>query len=164
MLKKYTKQDKKNFPFVIAMLAFPILQFLIFYIYINFQSFVLAFTNISGDFTFSNFEGIIREWNNPSLLNLPNSLLRSVITWSLNTLIVFPCTVVFTYALYKKVPGELIFRVIFYLPSIVGSVVLTTLFRYLLDGPISTMLHEMNLISDELYQRVSRRPFRRHFI
>lgn len=152
MLKKYTKREKKNFPFVIAMLAFPILQFLIFYVYINFQSFVLAFTDVSGNFTLSQFAGIIREWNNPSLLSLPDSLIRSVITWSLNTLIVFPCTVVFTYALYKKVPGELVFRVIFYLPSIVGSVVLTTLFRYLLDGPISTMLYEMNLISDELYQ------------
>lgn len=152
MFKKYTKREKKNFPFVVAMLAFPILQFLVFYVYINLQSFVLAFTDVMGNFTLNNFAEVIREWSNPSLLSLPDSLIRSVITWSLNTLIVFPCTVMITYALYKKIPGELVFRVIFYLPSIVGSVVLTTLFRYLLDGPICKILYEMNLISDELYQ------------
>lgn len=152
MLKKYTKREKRNFPFVIAMLAFPILQFLVFYVYINLQSFVLAFTNVAGNFTLGNFREIIREWSNPSLLSLPDSLIRSMITWGINTVIVFPCTVLFTYALYKKVPGEMIFRVIFYLPSIVGSVVLTTLFRYLLDGPISSILYELELISSDLYQ------------
>lgn len=152
MLKKYSKRDRKNFPFVAAMLLFPILQFLIFYVYINLQSFVLAFSNVQGHFTLGNFLEIVREWSNPSLLSLPDSLVRSLITWALNMVIVFPCTILFTYALYKKVPGELVFRVIFYLPSIVGSVVFTTLFRYLLDGPISLLLFKFGIISEELYQ------------
>lgn len=152
MLKKYSKRDRRAFPFVAAMLIFPILQFLIFYVYINLQSFTLAFTNLSGNFTLSNFREIIREWSNPSLLSLPDSLMRSVLTWSLNTIIVFPCTILFTYALYKKVPGEMAFRVIFYLPSIVGSVVFTTLFRYMLDGPVSLLLYKLGIISQDLYQ------------
>lgn len=152
MFKNYTKIERRKFPFVALMLLFPILQFLVFYVYVNFNTFVLAFTNVQGNFSVANFEEIFREWSNPSLLSLRGSLMRSIITWSISTFIVFPMTILFTYALYKKVKGEMIFRVIFFLPSILGSVVMSTLFRYLLDGPISKLLYNWGWISEELYQ------------
>jgi len=152
MFKNYSKSERRKFPFVALMLLFPILQFLVFYVYVNFNTFVLAFTNVQGSFSVANFEEIFREWSNPSLLSLRGSLARSIITWSISTFIVFPMTILFTYALYKKVKGEMIFRVIFFLPSILGSVVMSTLFRYLLDGPISELLFNWGWISEELYQ------------
>ena len=42
--------EKKNFKFVALLLIFPVLQFLVFYVYINFSSFVLAFTDRFGNF------------------------------------------------------------------------------------------------------------------
>ena len=152
MLKNYTKAEKKKFPFVVGMLIFPILWFLVFYVYINWNTFVLAFTDLSGSFSLTYFEEILKEWNNPSLLGLQDSLVRSVITWGIGVFIVFPITILFTYALFKKVRGEMIFRVIFFLPGILGGVVVATLFRYLLDGPLSELFYRWGWISEELYQ------------
>jgi multiple sugar transport system permease protein/N-acetylglucosamine transport system permease protein len=152
MFSKYSKRDRRRFPFVAAMLAFPILQFLVFYVYLNMNTFVLAFTDTSGNFTMANFAEVWKEWNNPSLLNLKDSLVRSMITWGLDVFIVFPITVVFTYALFKKVKGEMVFRVIFFLPGILGSVVTATLFRYLLDGPLSDIFYKLGWVSEEVYQ------------
>lgn len=152
MFKNYTKAEKRKLPFVAAMLAFPILQFLVFYVYLNFNTFVLAFTDLRGNFSLTYFREIWKEWNNPTLLSIQTSLLHSFITWCCSTFLVFPVTVLFTYALYKKVRGEMVFRVIFYLPSILGSVVVSTLFRYLLDGPISELMYNKGWISEELYQ------------
>lgn len=152
MLKNYTKAEKRRFPFVAGMLIFPILWFLIFYVYINWNTFVLAFTDLSGNFSFTYFEEIVKEWNNPSLLGLQDSLVRSLITWGIGVFIVFPITILFTYALFKKVRGEMVFRVIFFLPGILGGVVVATLFRYLLDGPLSELFYNWGWISEELYQ------------
>lgn len=152
MFKNYTKAEKRRFPFVAAMLAFPILQFLIFYVYLNFNTFVLAFTDIQGKFSLTNFQEIWKEWNNPTLLSLRTSLIHSIITWCCSTFLVFPVTILFTYALYKKVKGEMIFRVVFFLPGILGSVVMSTLFRYLLDGPVSEVMYKLGWISEDLYQ------------
>lgn len=152
MFKGYSKAEKRRFPFVAMMLAFPILQFLIFYVYVNINTFVLAFTDIQGNFSLINFQEIIKEWKTPTLMSLQSSVGRSMITWCCMTFLVFPMQILFTYALYKKVAGEMIFRVIFFLPSILGSAIISTLFRYLLDGPISGILYELGWISEEVYQ------------
>lgn len=152
MFKGYSKAEKRRFPFVIAMLAFPILQFLIFYVYVNINTFVLAFTNVQGELSMTNFQQIIAEWKNPTVMSIPDSLLRSMLTWAISTFLVFPSTILFTYALYKKVFGEMVFRVIFFLPGMLGGAVLSTLFRYLLDGPISGILYELGWISKDVYQ------------
>lgn len=152
LLNGYSKLEKKNLWFVGLMLLFPISQFLVFYVYINFSSFTLAFTNLKGQFSLVNFRDIIFEMKNPSLLNLQNSVIRSIVTWGVGTLIVFPVSILFTYALFKKVWGEMAFRVIFFLPGIIGGVVMATLYRYLLDGPISKIFYDFGWITSEAYQ------------
>ncbi len=152
MFKNYSRMDRKRFKFVALMLLFPILQFLVFYVYINFDSFVLAFTNIRGEFTLENFEEIWAEIQKPSRLPLTESIIRSVITWAIHIFVLFPVNILFSYALFKKVWGHKIFRVLFFLPGIIGSVVMTTLFRYLLDGPVSELLYHFGMISEEMYQ------------
>ncbi len=152
MFKKYTKKEKKQFPFVAAMLIFPIVQFLIFYVYININTFVLAFTDRTGAPSLNAFKDIVNEWNRPTLLSLQDSIIRSMLTWGINIFIVFPLSILFTYALFKKVRGEKVFRVIFFLPGMLGEVVVSTLFRYLVNGPISDFFYKMGWISEELYE------------
>ena len=152
MLKKYTKMERKRFKFVALMLAIPVLHFLVFYVYINANSFVLAFTDYAGNFTLANFKQIWDEIVEPPSMALLPSIGRSMITWAITLFIVFPLNVLFAYAMFKKVKGASVFRLIFLLPGIIGSVVMTTMFRYLVDGGISELFYKLGWISDELYQ------------
>lgn len=152
MFKNYSKMERKRFKFVGLMLLIPILHFLVFYVYLNTSSIMLAFSNAAGEFTLDNFKTVWREFTNPSGLSLADSLKRSMITWSISVFLVFPLNILFSYALFKKVQGGNVFRLIFLLPGILGGVITTTLYRYMLDSVVSDLFYRLGWISDELYQ------------
>ena len=52
---KYSRLEKRQFKFVYLLIAFPVLQFLVFWVYLNFSSILLAFKNGAGEFTLANF-------------------------------------------------------------------------------------------------------------
>ena len=113
---------------------------------------MLAFSNAAGEFTLENFKTVWQEFKNPSGMPLADSLKRSMITWSISTFLIFPLNILFSYALFKKVRGGNVFRLIFLLPGILGGVITTTLYRYMLDGLVSDLFYKWGWISDELYQ------------
>ena len=139
---KYSKREKKNALFAFALLAFPILQFLVFYLYINLSSITLSFLESDGTVGFGNFVKVWEGFRSSADDGLQMSLFRSMITWAAGIFITFPLSVLFAYALFKKILGEMAFRVIFFLPSILGAVVMTTMYRYIVaaDGPLLSML------------------------
>ena len=146
-MEKYSKRDKRNAAFAFALLAFPILQFLVFYLYINLSSITLSFQQENGQIGFDNF---VKVWEGFSSLEddgLLMSLFRSNITWLVGIVLTFPISVLFAYALFKKIPGEMAFRVIFFLPGILGSVVMTTMYRYIVaaDGPLLSLLEAIGI-------------------
>ena len=140
-LKNATKRQRDT-AFVILMLSLPVLQFILFWIVPNFNSILMAFQNPGSDgFTLINFK---RFW---TLLTEDNSSVAPSIK---NTVTLFVCTnfvnltvVMFlSFVLFKKVPGYKLFRVIFYLPSILGASVTAALYRYVVsnDGPVEMLL------------------------
>jgi multiple sugar transport system permease protein/N-acetylglucosamine transport system permease protein len=151
-LSGYSKIEKKRLPFVALLLAFPILQFLVFYVYINIDSFILAFTNRRGEFSTHYLETMINRFSAVGDNNLWMSLGRSLKQWAISMFFNFPISILFTYALFKHVKGEMFFRVLFYLPGIIGSVVFGVVYKYLLaaNGPIVELLTKMGMASEEL--------------
>ena len=146
-LNKYTRMEKKNFAFVTLLLIFPVLQFLVFYVYINFNSFVLAFTDQFGNFNTKYLEIIFKEFARTDGNSLWVYLFRSMGQWAISTFINFPITILFTYVLFKHVKGEMFFRVLFYLPNIIGTVVFASLYYYVVaaNGPLLTGLELLNV-------------------
>ena len=58
--------NKNRVAFIVMGITLPILAFLVFYLYVNFSSFVLAFQNDrTGEFTLDNFNGVIESMRNP---------------------------------------------------------------------------------------------------
>ena len=152
-LDKYTRMERRNFPFIALLLVFPVLQFLVFYVYINFNSFVLAFTDEVGNFDTKYLEIIFKEFARTDGNSLWAYLFRSMGQWAISTFINFPITILFTYVLFKHVKGEMFFRVLFYLPNIIGTVVFASLYYYVVDanGPLLTVLDRLNVpISESL--------------
>mgnify|MGYP004636325783 CR=1 FL=1 len=121
----YSKFERRDFLFVYLLIALPVLQFALFWFYVNVSSFTLAFKDTLGRFTFDNFKEVWQMIITPDEFgtNLLTMTFRSWILWFITNVVVFPISLCTTYILFRKVFGHYVFRVIFILPSIIGGVV-----------------------------------------
>ncbi len=124
----YSKLDKSRFLFCYLCVLFPVAQFLIFYVFINFNSIVLAFQNDFGQFDLKNFGLVMKAVTGEfspvmGVGSLGRAIEHSVILWLWTKLFVFPISLVSTYILFKRVPGHYAFRLIFMIPAIIGATV-----------------------------------------
>ena len=138
------------------MLAFPILQFCIFYIGVNGRSLLYAFQRIDqyGNATFSTV-ALTNAWNQlftkTMLTKVGNSFLAFVLTYAIGTTL----ALLFSYFIYKKLAGSAFFKVFLFLPSIISSIILATIFHYFMEEAVPTISntwfhHQMaGLMSDE---------------
>ncbi len=138
------KKELKRLTFVWGMLAIPILNFLVFFVYVNLDSILMAFRVQHGRefyWGLANFARFFKEFSTPNSV-LPSALKNTMIFFMVSVIVELPLSVVICYFIYKKVRGYKAFRVIFYLPSIVSGAVYVTLFKYIIsyEGPVSMIL------------------------
>lgn len=141
--KFFTKRRINRALFMVAMMGPAIVGFLIFYVYVNFDSLIMAFQVNTGDsirFGFDNFAYFLRE------LSVPGSVFTEAIV---NTLIFFVLgfvvmllSLVVGYFIYKKIVGYKFFRFVFYLPCIIMGTATASLFSFVIAraGPIGDIL------------------------
>lgn len=137
-VKKELRRKEKTI-FLTAMLTIPIIHFLVFYLYINFSSFTLAFQDAQGSLTLDNFQYFFKE-----LTAADGSVglaLRNTLLYFIVGLCFFPTGIIISYFLYKKILGYQYYRIIFYLPSIISSMVLVTVFKEFVKpwGPVGLL-------------------------
>ena len=135
--KRVMSRTSKRLIFSLLMVALPILQFLIFYIYVNFNSILMAFqeysTNPDGLGYIVTFAGLKNFKDAASVLFSEygaNMIKNSLILYACNLIIVMGLALVFSYYVAKKFMASGFFRVMLYVPHIVSSVVLALLYRY----------------------------------
>lgn len=142
---KPSKAKWSGIIFAATFLAFPILQFIVFYLGVNVKSWISAFQPEFGEgFSFINFRLFFIELTDP--LNAMSSTIKNTfITFGVYDFISLPLCVFFSYVLYKKVAASSFFRVVFYFPSLLSIVALALVFYFIVDvkGPIAL---EFNLI------------------
>lgn len=158
-LKKYNKEDRGAFVFCYLLIALPLLQFLIFWLYVNGNSILLAFKDHTGAWTLDNFRTLFRALfkldTDPYGWYVGPILGRTVLMWFVVNVVCTPALVLSTYVLYKKIPGHYAFRVIFAIPVILGAIVWTSLMRSLVEanGPILAFAEMLNIqIPEEIKQ------------
>ena len=126
----YATRKRRQMWFLIALCIVPLLNFAIFWVYVNFDSIMMAFklsTREGVIWSLKNFTRFFHEYSIPEYelaLALKNTLLLFVV----GTLIGLPTSLLFSYYLYKKGLFAKFFRVIFFLPSIMSAAVLVGLF------------------------------------
>ena len=161
--KREEKKNTRHFTkraseviFIIAMLFFPILQFIVFWVIPNFNSIIMGFQDSYGGFTMNNFKRFFDFITEKDFLGNYNELVyairNSVIYFAVNIFISTPIVIFFSYVLFKRVPLAGVFKIVFYLPSIIGATVTTTLFRALLleGAPAYELLKAMGFITEEM--------------
>ncbi len=136
---KKKKGQYKDLFFYIIMMAFPVLQFCLFYIGVNFNSILLAFKRIdllSGEFTYTidNFVEAFRMITESTALLA--AMKNSILVFVISTVISIMLSLLFSYYIAKKMPGSGAFRVILFLPSILSAIVMTTIFQAFVERAI----------------------------
>ena len=130
-------QDKKrkSMIFYCCMMAFPLLQFCIMYIGVNFQSILLAFQKYNIDMSFTwtmgNFAEVIDNFFHNNALKY--SFLNSIRFYFLTTGICLPTSLFISFYLYKKWKFAKQYKIMLFIPSMIAGIVTVTCFYYLAD-------------------------------
>lgn len=148
-ISKYSKLEKRSFPFVYLFIAFPVLQFLIFWVYVNFSSIMIAFRDPLGNFTLANFKTVYNAFTTMDSygFNLSASMGRSFAIWITTYGLCFPISIVTTYILFRRIIGHYVFRICYIIPSLMGAVIWTTLISYFVayDGIFVKIIKDMGI-------------------
>ena len=137
----FSKRKRIRLLFIVCGVAIPLLNLCVFWIPTNINSILMAFqvsTPAGMEFGFDYFKMLFNEFVNP-FSEIRESLRNTVIFFCVDMFIKLPLCFMFSYFIYKKILGYKIFRYIFYLPAIISSVVLSSMFMYMLgpNGPLT---------------------------
>ena len=133
---------KKRLLFIIGMLLIPAINWIVFWLYVNIQSLVLAFQEPrTGSLTLENFKEVWQFVTSPVNNELGISLLNTLKYFGTSVFIVMPLCLVVSYFFYKRIRGYKAFRVTFYLPAIISSVVMVTAYSEFVSptGPLGAI-------------------------
>ncbi len=143
--KKYNFEDRSAFIFCWLSILFPLLFFIVFFVYVNFSGIVIAFS-VDGQFGFDHFLEVFNEFgpNYTHGWNLWEVEWRSFSLYLLGWLMFFPGQLS-NYVLFKKLWGHYVFRVIFMIPGVLGSLVTVLIYKYMVGvgGPLYLLAEQM---------------------
>lgn len=148
-LNNKNKRQKSRILFYSLMMILPVVHFLVFYVYINFNSIFMSFQtefkNIPGQgwtATGYGFDNFVTAWN---YLVDPINLAKvghTFIFFAVNLFIDIPLSLFSSYYLYKKKFASPFYKVMLFLPQILSAMVLATLYKYLCNNTYTTLTGE----------------------
>ena len=125
------------------------INFLIFYVYVNFDAFFMAFQRpVTGQgfgatvWSMENFKTIFRLLSFSEDGILWQAFLNTVLFFLAGMLVGLPLSILMSYFIYKKIQGYKLFRFVTYLPNIITSSALVILFKNAVGpgGPIDAII------------------------
>ena len=136
--KGFSSVKRKQLAFYIAVIAVPILQALVFYFYVNINSFLLAFQEFDGTgYTFAGLQTFQKvftlEHNVFRNFNFWLVVKNSLLPWGLSFFIVTMPSIFFGYYIYKNHIGSGVFKILLYLPHIIPHLVFIMVYKYFMD-------------------------------
>ena len=144
------KGKKVNWSRIIFILCFilvPTINFLVFYVYVNFDGILMAFYRYDVSYNkiwgFDNFTMFFDELVHQSD-GIQLAFINTFKTFLIQ-LVIFPWGIVVSYFLYKKIPLYKEFRILFFLPSIINGIITVIVYKNFVsvEGPIATWVQQM---------------------
>ena len=126
--KKRKKIEWSRIVFIVSMLAIPIISWLIFWLYGNFNMILMAFQTPTGEWTFRNFVTFWHDLTAP-YSEVGVSVRNTFLYFGLNVLMILPIGTLIAFFIYKKIKGHKVFRVLIFLPAIIPTIVMVTAFK-----------------------------------
>ncbi len=148
-----SKRRTKDLIFYCLLLAFPILQFCIFYLGVNFNSILLAFKTYEGNdvYTWGDTVNFATLFESFSLLTVYRvSVINSLKLFFIGTLTGLVCGLLFSYYIYKKAFMRNFFKILLFLPSIIPTIALVLMFKQIADGAIPALMMSLGITAKGL--------------
>lgn len=137
--------------FILSFIILPTLNFLIFYVYLNFSSILMAFQQRQAGktvWTLDNFRMFFGEFQKESstiriaFVNTAKSFLIAEIMFAVGFFV--------SYFLYKRILGYKIFRTLFFLPGLMAGTIVSSFFIKLVsyEGPVTSIVQNLFHMSE----------------
>ncbi|MBR2022942.1 MAG: sugar ABC transporter permease [Clostridia bacterium] len=144
MIKNNTngKQKKYDKGFYALIMLFPTIQFLIFYLYVHVDSFLLPFQSydLAGgtmSWTGSNISQALEILFSQNILH---GFGLNLMSYGISVCISMPLSLLFSFYIYKKNFGSKFFRIILYLPSIISSLVFVIIYQNFVERALPSLV------------------------
>lgn len=143
----YSKRKKRSdMIFYCVMLAFPLTQFCLMYLGVNFNSVLLAFKQYTADFssytwTLANFKRVIGELMGSNQIQL--AFRNSIILWFCTTIITFPTSLFISYYLYRNYRFAKGIKLTLFLPSVISGPVTAVTVYQLMDRGYPLLMKQL---------------------
>ena len=141
---------KQRLRFYIGWFLPLLIQFCIFYVYLNFNSILLAFqeykinaNGVGHTVKFVGFDNIKVALQFFFSKRAGDMIVNSLIVYGCQLLIVTTLALFFSYYIAKKYPCSGLFRLMLYLPTIVSSAVMAILYQYIVTDVYSTLAFKL---------------------
>ncbi len=132
-------QRRSELIFYFSLMALPIIQFVIFYIIVSSNSFLLAFQKYdqnTNSFVWVGMENIIGHIQSIARGRIMAKAVISSLKAYLYTLLLTPLRILFPYYIHKKLPFAGFFKVMLFLPHILSTMVLAFLYGWFINSVI----------------------------
>ena len=143
--KTFWTRKRSSLLFYISIITLPVIQFVLMYICVNFNSILLSFKTYTDnnqyvmlDNIFDNFREVFSDLTKPVF---KYSIKNSLLVFATVLLVNIPLSLFFSYYIFKECIGNKFFRIALYLPNIVSSIVMVTIFQYVFDKAIPELAY-----------------------
>ena len=139
---KLKNKRTQDLIFCLLILAIPMIQFAIFYIGVNVNSFAMVFQKYvvdpstgRGRYEFAGIAQNLQTLKNTLKMEqvLAPAIRNSLISFLTITVVGITLSLVFSLSIFKKFPGSAVFKVLLFAPSILSAVVTVTTYRTFVD-------------------------------
>lgn len=136
-----TQRRKKRLIFYSLFMAWPIIWWLVFYLYLNIDNIVKAFSVFDGTkysfYGLNNFKNVLHNAFHEPILKY--AFKNSFIVYFTGFFAGLALGQVFAYYVHKNLVGTKFFRTILFLPSIIPAIAFVLCFKYITDRVIPTL-------------------------
>ncbi len=163
MLSNFLRRKKKSISmvnglkqgkawFALILLIPALFNFFLFWLYPNFDSILLSFQNSHGEWTIGNYDYVLVNLFSASGEIFSEALRNTLIYFSVGYFITQTFNVILAYFFYKKIAGYRIFRFLFYMPNILATVIMVSVYKSMLSpqGPIMTAIYQWGWVQEPI--------------
>lgn len=148
MRGKSFHRKRKDLLFYCLLLAFPVAQFCVFYIGVNFNSILLAFKSYEAVdryswVGFANFRDLFTLFGTKTMYGV--ALKNSLLAFLVGTACGLTLGLFFSYYIFKGAAGRKFFKIMLFVPSIIPAISLVVMFKQFADGALPTILKAVGI-------------------
>lgn len=163
MLSNFLRRKKKSISmvnglkqgkawFALILLIPALFNFFLFWLYPNFDSILLSFQDSHGEWTIGNYDYVLVNLFSASGEIFSEALRNTLIYFLVGYFITQTFNVILAYFFYKKIAGYRIFRFLFYMPNILATVIMVSVYKSMLgpQGPIMTAIYQWGWVQEPI--------------